>query len=120
MSITVAQVKQAKSKAEPYKLTDSKSLYLLIHPNGSKYWRMDYRFEGKRKTFAIGVYPEISLASARDSRDEARLKIRDGTDPSSERRIKKATKEGAVDFRSVALDWFEKKMTDKSDRHRQR
>ena len=120
MSITVAQVKQAKSKDQPYKLTDSKSLYLLIHPNGSKYWRMDYRFEGKRKTFAIGVYPEISLASARDSRDEARLKIRDGTDPSSERRIKKATKEGAVDFRSVALDWFEKKMTDKSDRHRQR
>ena len=120
MSITAAQVKQAKPQVKPYKLTDGKGLYLLVHPNGSKYWRMDYRFAGKRKTLALGVYPEISLASARDSQDEARLKIRGGSDPSSQRRIEKATKAGAVDFRSVALDWFEKKMTGKSDRHRQR
>lgn len=120
MSITVAQVKQAKPKAKSYKITDGNGLYLLIHANGSKYWRMDYRFEGKRKTLALGVYPEISLASARDFRDEARLKIRSGSDPSSERRMKKVKEAGAVDFRFVALDWFEKKMPDKSDRHRQR
>ena len=115
MSITVAQVKQAKPKAKSYKITDGNGLYLLIHANGSKYWRMDYRFEGKRKTLALGVYPEISLASARDFRDEARLKLRSGSDPSSERRMKKVKEAGAVDFRFVALDWFEKKMPDKSD-----
>ncbi|MDD2863968.1 MAG: Arm DNA-binding domain-containing protein [Methylococcales bacterium] len=73
MAITDTACKNTKPNADkPYKLADEKGLYLLINQNGSKYFRMDYRFGGKRKTLALGVYPETSLKQARDKRDEAR------------------------------------------------
>jgi hypothetical protein len=58
-------VKKAKPEAKPRKLSDGGGLYVLIHPNGGKYWQLDYRFAGKQKTLALGTYPEISLADAR-------------------------------------------------------
>jgi len=61
--LKVCTVKQAKPQGKPFKLSDGKGLYLLVHPNGSKYWRIDYRFAGKRKTLALGVYPEVSLTA---------------------------------------------------------
>ncbi len=72
MSLSDTAIKNAKPKDKPYKLTDEKGMFLLINPNGSKYFRMDYRFDGKRKTLALGIYPEISLKQARDKRDDAR------------------------------------------------
>jgi len=66
MSLTNLQVKRAKPKDKAYKLADAKGMYLYINPKGHKYWRMDYRYGDKRKTLALGVYPNISLADARD------------------------------------------------------
>jgi hypothetical protein len=72
MPITAIQVKEAKPSNKDYKLSDSDGMYLLVKTNGRKYWRLDYRFAGKRKTFAIGVFPLVSLKSARESRHEAK------------------------------------------------
>ena len=60
--LAATAVKQAKPKANPYKMTDGGGLYLLVRPQG-KYWRYNYRFTGKQKTLAIGVYPDISLSA---------------------------------------------------------
>ncbi len=72
--LTVTAINQAKPKDRPYKLADEKGLYLLVQSGGGKLWRFDYRFDGKRKTLALGKFPEITLADARDRRDEARKK----------------------------------------------
>jgi integrase len=120
MALTVQQAKSAKPRDSSYKVSDEKGMYLLIHTNGSKYWRMDYRLGGKRKTYALGVFPEVSLADARDDRNEARKLIRKGIDPSQSKRLDKLALSGADTFKSVALEWYDNKMTGKSDRHRQR
>ena len=73
MSLTSIQIKHAKPQAKDHWLSDEKGLRLLIKPNGAKYWRMKYRFGGKQKTLALGVYPEVSLKDARIERDQARL-----------------------------------------------
>ena len=64
MPLTATAAKVAKPKDKPYKLSDEKGLYLLINPKGAKYWRLKYRYGGKEKTLALGVYPEVSLAEA--------------------------------------------------------
>jgi hypothetical protein len=63
------------AKVAPYKLADEKGLYLFVQTSGGKLWRFDYRFDGKRKTLALGAYPDISLAQAREKRDNARIKL---------------------------------------------
>ena len=69
MPLSDTAIKNAKpASGKAYKLTDQNGMYLYAHPNGSKYFRLDYRFEGKRKTLALGVYPETSLKQARDKR----------------------------------------------------
>jgi integrase len=120
MPLTVKQVKNAKPLETAYKLTDAKGMFALVHPNGSKYWRMDYRFGQKRKTLSLGVYPDVSLSEARDLVTDARTMIRKGIDPMVEKKKAKYQQSGENSFRSVALDWFEKQMTGYSDRHRQR
>ena len=120
MALTVLKAKSAKPRDGSYKLSDEKGMYLLVHSNGSKYWRMDYRLGDKRKTYSLGVFPEVSLAEAREGRDEARKLIKKGVDPSQTRRLDKLKLSGADTFKSVALEWYDNKMTGKSDRHRQR
>ena len=71
MALTDTAVRNAKPAEKPYKLTHGKGLYLLVNAIG-KYWRLDYRFAGKRKTLALGVYPDVTLAKARERRDDAR------------------------------------------------
>ncbi|OYV79049.1 MAG: integrase, partial [Ferrovum sp. 21-44-67] len=70
MPLTNMSVQKAKASEKPYKLSDEKGLYLLVNGIG-RYWRFDYRFEGKRKTLALGLYPDTSLAKAREKRDSA-------------------------------------------------
>jgi len=107
--LTDTAVRQAKPKDKPYKIGDSAGLYLLIKPTG-KYWRMNYRFAGKQKTLAIGVYPDISLKEARKKRDEAKEHLSNDTDPS----LIKATKKEAVrhaaenSFKAIAFEWHKK------------
>ena len=92
MPLTDITAKSAKPKDKLYKLFDEKGLFLSVRPNGGKYWQMKYSFDGKEKLLSFGVYPEVSLKEARNKRDEARKKIKDGIDPSEEKRLTKLTR----------------------------
>ena len=89
------------------KHTDGGAMYLLVKASG-KYWRMNYRFAGARKTLALGVYPAVTLAQARQRRDKARALLADGVDPSTAKRQEKQAKiaEAANTFEAVARDWL--------------
>ncbi len=106
MALTDTKVRAAKPDEKAYTLTDSDGLFLYIHPNGSKYWRFHFRFGGKQHLMAFGVYPEISLADARERRDAARKQVALGIDP---RELKKELKEEQQKefntFEKVARDW---------------
>ena len=116
--LTDVKIRGAKPKSRPYKLTDERGLHLLVHPTGGKYWQVRYRFAKKEKTASLGSYPDLSLAKARDKRDEVRKQVRDGLDPTCE---KKREKLGLLErnqktFRVVALEWFEVWKKDKAER----
>lgn len=115
--LTVTAINQAKSKDKPYKLVDEKGLYLLIQLSGSKLWRMDYRFNSKRKTLAFGAYPDLSLAEARGKRDKARNLLVNEVDPSEAKKVIKATKKNlmANSFEVIAREWIATKMQTKSE-----
>ena len=104
-------VKFAEPREKKYRLTDERGMYLLVTPTGNKYWRLDYRLHGKRKTYAIGVYPEVTLKEARIKRREARQLISDGIDPVQHRQLTKAAQSEANDnsFEKVSLEWLSKK-----------
>ncbi len=110
MPLTDIAAKGAKPKEKLYKLSDEKGLFLSVRPNGGKYWQMKYRFDGKEKTLSFGVYPEVSLREARDKRDEARKKIKDGIDPSEEKKLAKLTRmiDAENSFEAVAREWHSK------------
>jgi len=110
LALTDPTAKQAKPKEKPYRLADEKGLYLEVHPNGSKYWRHKYRFAGKEKRLAHGVYPEVSLKQARNARDDARQLLRDGIDPGRARRSRKVRDLWEADntFKSISKEWFDK------------
>ena len=74
MALTDVKVRSTIPTEKAFKLTYGEGMHLMVHPNGSKYWRLQYRFDGKQKTLALGVYPEISLSEARQRRDEAKRK----------------------------------------------
>ena len=100
--LTEIGVKSAKAGDKQYKLYDEKGLYLIVKPNGGKYWRFDYVFQGRRKTISLGVYPEVSLKEARQRRDKCRLKLKSGIDPAC-----KIDTTQAVTVKEVAEKWFE-------------
>ena len=75
-------IKKAKAGDKDKKLWDGQGLYLLLTTSGSKYWRLKYRFDKKEKVFAIGVWPEVKLKEARQKRNEAKLILKSGNDPS--------------------------------------
>jgi integrase len=109
MALSAIQAKNAKPKERDYKLFDGKGLYLLIKKNGSKYWRLKYRYLGKEKTLAIGVYPEVSLENAREDVSKARTLLnKEGKDPSSEKRLGKLalTKQAETAFSNIAMEWI--------------
>ncbi|HHO0368809.1 TPA: tyrosine-type recombinase/integrase [Morganella morganii] len=106
MALSDVKVRSAKPEAKAYKLTDGDGMVLLVHPNGSKYWRLRYRFGGKEKMLALGKYPEVSLADARARRDEARKLLANGVDPSENKKAVKVEQEQeAITFEVVAREW---------------
>lgn len=106
MALSDVKVRSAKPEAKAYKLTDGEGMVLLVHPNGSKYWRLRYRFGGKEKMLALGKYPEVSLADARARRDEARKLLANGVDPSENKKAGKVEQEQeAITFEVVAREW---------------
>lgn len=88
MALTDAKIRAAKPTDKAYKLTDGAGMFLLVHPNGSRYWRLRYRILGKEKTTALGVYPEVSLSEARTKRDEARKLISEGLTLANRKELK--------------------------------
>lgn len=109
MPLTDTAIHNAKPKDKQYKLSDEKGLYLLVKQAG-KYFRYDYRCLGKRKTLAIGVYPDVKLAEAREKRDEARRLLQNDIDPAQHKKEAKRRnrKLSANNFEAVALEWFTK------------
>ncbi|MDB4542913.1 integrase arm-type DNA-binding domain-containing protein [bacterium] len=122
MPITSMIVNRAKAKDKPYKLSDEKGLYLLINPKGGKYWRLKYRYGGKEKTLALGVYPDVSLTKAREKQQKSREQLAEGIDPSVTKRLQNLHQydEEIHGFESIAREWFETRMIDKSKSHRSR
>lgn len=101
------------------RLADEKALYLEVTAAGGKYWRWKYRHGGKEKRLALGVYPDVSLAQAREARDDARKVLKNGTDPGQLRREAKAASafDQANTFEAVARLWWEHWRDGKSPRH---
>jgi integrase len=103
------RIRSAKPSERDYKLTDFDGLYLLVRSNGSKLWRFAYRFDGKQKQIALGAYPEVTLAEARDRREASRKLLAAVKDPSVERRLEKIAKAaGGNSFREVAEEFLGK------------
>ena len=108
MALTDTAIKNTKPQAKPIRLADERSLYLLLNPNGSRWWRFDYRFDGKHKTISFGIYPDVSLKLARERRDEARTLLATGVAPGAQRKAEKQAKAdfGANTFEVIAREWM--------------
>lgn len=108
--LTHIQITSAKPAAKAYSLRDTQGLYLTVKPNGSKLWRLNYRFLDKQKTLHLGSWPAVGLADARTRRDDAKQKIAAGVDPSLEKkRARIAAKYAAANtFKAVAEEWLVK------------
>jgi integrase len=119
MPLSDTAIKKAKSAHKPVKMSDAKGLYLLVNPNGSKLWRWKYRVLGKEKVMALGGYPDVTLAQARDGMDAARKLLAAGDDPMAVRKADKLASLSAAEhsFQSVALVWWEHWRGPKSPRH---
>lgn len=104
-----AKVRAAQPRDRAYKLADGHQLYLFVTPSGGKLWRMDYQFDGKRKSLSFGKYPLVTLAEARRKRDDARRTLEDGHDPGVAKKLKlKANVEASRNtFEKVAREWHE-------------
>lgn len=105
LALSELAVRKAKPLDKPYRMTDDRGLYLLVQPDGAKWWRFDFTLAGKRRTMSLGVYPDVELGDARDRRDKARKLVVTGIDPVKERKSK-ATDE-SLTFKAVALRWLE-------------
>src|SRR5689334_2511533 len=110
MPLTDTSIRNARVREHARKLYDERGLYLLVTPEGRKWWRLKYRFDAKEKLISLGTYPDISLKQARQRRDEARKLLAERVDPAAERKLKKAklTAQASTSFEIVAREWFEK------------
>jgi len=117
--LTDTAVRNAAPKEKAYKLIDGQGLYLLVEKTGAKYWRLAYRFAGKQKLLALGVYPTITLKAARVARDEARLRLASGIDPSEHRKVQKIIRLESIEntFQAVAVEWFSKQKPGWAEKH---
>ena len=108
MRLTDMRVRNAKPRTKPYKLSDGGGMYMLVKPDGGRYWRLDYRFAGKRCTLSLGVYPTVTLSNARARREEARRLLAQNINPNA---VKKASKRSAKiasanTFEAIAREWI--------------
>src|ERR1700687_2756255 len=94
MKLKDITVRNIRPLSKPQKLSDGGGLHLLVQPNGSKLWRLAYRFEGKEKTLALGIYPSVSLAEARVRKDDAKKLLAHSVDPSAQRKSDRRAETG--------------------------
>lgn len=119
MALTDTAARTAKPRDSLYKLSDGRGLQLHVTPQGSKLWRWAYRFDGKQKLMALGVYPDVTLAQAREKADQARKLLAGGSDPMAERKAQKVARRLSVEnsFSAVAALWYEGWKAARSDSH---
>lgn len=117
--LTDKQLRMAVPKDKPFKLTDSQGLHCVIMPNGAKRWQLRFRLDGRERLAGLGSYPEVTLAEARDKRDDYRRQIRQGIDPIEQKRLAKAARQVAREntFKAVASAWFGSWSVARSPRH---
>lgn len=110
MALKDTEIRAFRPDDKPFKKADGKGLYLEVFPNGSKLWRLKYRFGGKEKRLALGSYPGVTLADARKKRDQAKVQIENGVDPSLERKRKKASAKLSADdsFNAIGAEYIAK------------
>ena len=118
--LTAIQIKNASPKEKDYKLFDGGGLFLLVRKDGSKYWRQKYRFGGKEKQLAIGVYPDVQLKEARERHDNAKRQLRDNIDPSAAKQAQKRAQaeSSANSFEAIGIEWYQKTQHEWSDNHK--
>lgn len=114
--LTDTAIRQSKPRPKPYKLFDGGGLFVLVNRDGSRYWRFRYTFARREKLLSMGVYPHVSLAQARERRDEARKLLAQGIDPSAKRKAEKAA--GTDTFEALAREWIERHLSGKAPGHR--
>jgi integrase len=119
MAKSDTKFRNAKPMEKPYKLSDELGLYLLVNPVGSKYWRLKFRLDSVEKLFALGVYPDVSLETARARRDAARVLIAQGINPVEAKHDADRAKQAAtVDtFEALAREWWANWKGDRTERH---
>ena len=117
--LTELGIKKSKCGPKNKKITDGKGLFLLLHSNGSKYWRMKYIYSGKEKSMAFGVWPEVSLTQAREMRNEAKLLLKAGKDPQVIKKTQKLSKtiQSSNTFGSVTEEWLAMKKKEWTEGH---
>lgn len=110
MPLTATALRNAKPQAKPYKLADGLGLFLLVQPNGSKWWRFKFRHAGKEGLLSLGVFPDVGLKEARDARDEARKLVASGINPSLQRQqdAQRSSDAAANSFEAVTREWLAK------------
>lgn len=120
MKLTDTAVRKSKPESKPFKIADGGGLFLSVHPNGSKYWRLAYRFAGKQKLLALGVYPDVPLVLARERRAAARKLLATGVDPGENRKAAKAAsmERAESSFEVVTREWLSSHMKSKAASHR--
>ncbi len=104
MPLTEVRIRAAKPSEKPYKIFDGGGLYLLVTPEGGRWWRLKYRYGGRERGISLGVYPDVSLKAARERRDEARRLLASGVDPSAHRKAERAA--AAHRFDVLAREWL--------------
>ena len=115
MALTDTKVSKAKKADQAYKLRDGRGLFLLVTPSGGKLWRWKYRHQGAEKLMALGKYPDVTLAKARERLEEARKVLADGTDPMAQRKSLRGRAENS--YEKVAGEWLKHWKDGKSLRH---
>ena len=127
--LTELTVKKANPKEKQYKLADGEGMYLRVYPNGSKYWQLKYRFEGKHKTLSFGVWPEVGIIEAREKRFEARKIIKQGIDPLQDKKqeiinknereleAEKEKQRKSTTLKKVAEEWQQRQSSRWTEKH---
>lgn len=120
MSLSDSAIRNAKPTNKVFKMYDQQGLFIQITPSGGKWWRFKFRFNGKENLLSLGTYPEVSLKTAREKRDEARRLLAEGVNPSEQRKAHKASKRNNAfnSFENIAREWLASHMRNKTDTHK--
>ena len=120
-ALSDTQVRNLKPRAKPFKVSDGGGLHVLVTPSGGRLWRLAYRLDGKQQTLALGAYPAVALADARNYREQAKADLAAGRDPTiAQQKRKRGAQADEVPFSTLAEAWFEARKGPWGEGHRAR